>query len=436
MYHSGLMTALGRGAPSALQRANFNALYWDIFFYGILAGTAINFLPIYAVRIGADPFRVGLLTSGPALVNLILSLPAGQWLRHRDVLRTTQIGAIFNRLGFPILVVLPWLLPPSAVLDVLPAVVMGMALPGVVLAISFNAMFADVVPPEWRAQVVGRRNALLAVASTAASLGGGKLLGLLPEPLNYQVLFLIGAIGATLSGYFVWQVRRPVAPVVGSPMSGTGPANRFSRWLNRATIREVLRLDVIRSRFGLLMLAYLVFYVAQFTAIPLQPVFWVQTLKLTDFEIGVGNALFYLTLMVGSLLLAPLTARAGMYRLMTIGTILYGLYPLITAQAQDAWLYYFASLVGGVIWGIAGGSLTGWLMEGVPAHDRPAHMALHNVVLNLGTLTGTLLGPALADLFGTRDGLWISGWMRVAAGVVIGILARPRTPSAPSDTAP
>ncbi len=429
------MTALGRGAPSALQRANFNALYWDIFFYGILAGTAINFLPIYAVRIGADPFRVGLLTSGPALVNLVLSLPAGQWLRHRDVLRTTQIGAIFNRLGFPILVVLPWLLPPAAVLDVLPAVVMGMALPGVVLAISFNAMFADVVPPEWRAQVVGRRNALLAVASTAASLGGGKLLGLLPEPLNYQVLFTIGAIGATLSGYFVWQIRRPAAQIAGSPMTGSGPANRFSRWLNRATIREVLRLDVVRSRFGLLMLAYLVFYVAQFTAIPLQPVFWVQTLKLTDFEIGVGNALFYLTLMVGSLALAPLTARAGMYRLMTIGTILYGLYPLITAQAQDAWLFYFVSLLGGVIWGIAGGSLTGWLMEGVPAHDRPAHMALHNVVLNLGTLTGTLLGPALADLFGTRDGLWISGWMRVAAGIVIGILARPQQSKAPSDKA-
>ncbi|HRE30033.1 MAG TPA: hypothetical protein PK954_25550, partial [Anaerolineales bacterium] len=73
--------------------------------------------------------------------------------------------------------------------------------------------------------------------------------------------------------------------------------------------------------------------------------------------------------------------------------------------AQDAWVIYFVSLLGGVIWGIAGGSLTAWLMEGVPANDRPAHMALHNVVLNLGTLTGTVLGPVLDDLFGTRDGL-------------------------------
>lgn len=62
-------------------------------------------------------------------------------------------------------------------------------------------------------------------------------------------------------------------------------------------------------------------------------------------------------------------------------------------------------------------------MEGVPAHYWPAHMALHNVVLNLGTLDGHAARLALADLFGTRDGLWISGWMRVAAGIVIGILA-------------
>ena len=421
------MTRLGSGAPPAIQRANFSALYWDIFWYGVLAGTAINFLPIYAVRIGADPFRVGLLTSGPALVNLVLSLPAGQWLRHRDVLRTTQITAIFNRLGYPLMVILPWLLPPAVVLDVLPVVVVGMALPGVILAISFNAMFADIVPPEWRARVVGRRNALLAIASTAASLGGGQLLGLIPEPINYQVLFSIGAFGAGMSAWFVWKVRRAQPYVAGTTPSETTGGGRYSRWLNRANIREILRLDLFRSRFGLMMLAYLVFYMAQFTAIPLQPVFWVQHLHLTDFEIGIGNALFYLTLMVGSLMLAPLTARAGTYRLMTIGTILYGLYPLITAQAQDAWLYYFASLVGGIVWGVAGGSLTAWLMEGVPANDRPAHMALHNVVLNLGTLSGTLLGPALDGLLGTRDGLWISGWMRVAAGVVIGLLARPRT---------
>ncbi len=428
MYHCTSMTALGRGAVPPVHRANFTALYWDIFCFGILAGTAINFLPIFAVRLGADPFRVGLLTSGPAFVNLLLSLPAGQWLRHRDVLRMTQVTAFINRFGYLLMVVLPWLLPPSAVLDVLPIVVVGMALPGVILAISFNATFAEVVPPEWRALVVGRRNAVLAIASTVASLAGGQLLGMLPEPLNYQVLFIIGALGGFGSAYFVARVRRPEPFRGGDAATQAAQAGRFSRWLNRARMRDALRLDLVRSRFGVLMLAYLVFYLAQFTAIPLQPVFWVQNLHLTDFEIGIGNALFYLTLMVGSLALAPLTARYGMYWLMTIGSVLYGLYPLITAQAQDAWLFYFVSLLGGVIWGIAGGSLTGWLMQDVPAGDRPAHMALHNVVLNLGTLAGTLLGPALADLVGTRDGLWISGWMRVAAGIIIGILARPRPP--------
>ena len=43
-------------------------LYGDIAWYGLLAGSTIAFLAVYAARIGASAFQIGLLTAGPAAV--------------------------------------------------------------------------------------------------------------------------------------------------------------------------------------------------------------------------------------------------------------------------------------------------------------------------------------------------------------------------------
>ena len=43
---------------------------------------------------------------------------------------------------------------------------LALSLPGTVLNVAFNAMFAGVVPPEWRAHVIGRRSALSAISVT------------------------------------------------------------------------------------------------------------------------------------------------------------------------------------------------------------------------------------------------------------------------------
>jgi len=57
-----------------------------------------------------------------------------------------------------------------------------MALPATLLVISFNAMFAEIVPAEQRALVVGRRNALVAISTTLAAVLSGQILDRLAFP--------------------------------------------------------------------------------------------------------------------------------------------------------------------------------------------------------------------------------------------------------------
>src|SRR6202142_39715 len=66
-------------------RWNFIHLYFDIGWYGILAGSAVNFLNIYATRLGANGFEIGLLTAMGAIVSLTLAIPAGHWIEARPI---------------------------------------------------------------------------------------------------------------------------------------------------------------------------------------------------------------------------------------------------------------------------------------------------------------------------------------------------------------
>ncbi|MBP8950242.1 MAG: hypothetical protein KBG73_15470, partial [Candidatus Promineofilum sp.] len=70
-------------------RANFNNLILDIAWFGVLNGSAIAFVAVYATRLGANAFQLSLLNATPAVVNLLFALPAGRWLQSQPLSRAT-----------------------------------------------------------------------------------------------------------------------------------------------------------------------------------------------------------------------------------------------------------------------------------------------------------------------------------------------------------
>jgi MFS family permease len=414
--------------PTEELRKNFQHLYADIAWYGILAGSSMAFLAVYAARAGANTFQVGLLTAAPGFVNLLFSLPAGRWLEGQPVIRVAYLFSIWHRLGYLALVPLPWVLEEGYQVWGLILIALYMSLPGTVLAIAFNAMFADVVPPEWRAQVVGRRNALLAVSMTLSALTSGQILDRVSFPVNYQIIFFLGGLGAIMSSYHLGKLLPPQEKPkrVGKPLGElatpgfirTREAIRQAglRYLTRAKGQRILRLDLLRGPFGRFLIAYLAFYTFQYLALPVFPLFYVNELGLSDGEISLGNALFFALVTYVSLRLSRLATRYGYHGIAVRGGIILGGYPLLLFLAQDAYLFWVASLVGGLSVGLLNGGLVNRLMERVPEGDRPAHMALHNLVMNLGILAGSLSGPLLADWIGLRPMLLASSGLRMLGG--------------------
>jgi Na+/melibiose symporter-like transporter len=340
---------------------------------------------------------------------MFLSLPAARWLENRNIIRTTFLTSIAQRILFFAFIPLPWLLNHANETWAIIIISLLIALPGTPLAISFNSMFAEVVPNQYRAEVVGRRNALSSVCMTATTYLCGWLLDQVVFPLNYQILFGIGAMGVAMSSYHLWRIKplegalRPVAPtsIISAPK------------------RSLLRGDVLRTPFGLLIVAYIIFYTSQNAPVPVNPLFWVKELHLTDGQIGIGNAIFYASMAISAILLTRFTTRFGNRNVLIVAALCYAAYPFISALATDYALFWVASFFGGGIWGIGNGALISRLMERVPADDRPAHMAWHNIALNFGILVGALLGASLAEWLGFRNSLFVMATMRFLSGIAL-----------------
>ena len=398
--------------PDPNLKWNLRQLYWDVLWFGILAGSTLAFQAVYAARLGATGFQIGLISAGPAVINLIFTLPSGKWLEGKPLIKVSFRSAIGQRLGYLFLVTLPWLFPsPEEQVWGLIWATLVMSVAGTVLAISFNAMFAEVLPPEWRAHAVGRRNILLAVSITVATLLSGQILDWVVFPHNYQIVFLIGAAGAMLSSYHIGRVRKrdpinmvaSVEPVINDERISVG---KRKSWL---------RLDLLAGSFGIFMLSYLIFYAFQYFPLPLFPIAYVDKLHMTDGMIGLGTAMFYGAMMLASFRLGYYSTRYGHRKILIVSAAFFPIFPLFLGMAKGPELYYLACLIGGGINAMLSGAIVNRLMERVPSNDRPAHMAFHNLALNLGILLGSLLGPVSANLIGLQPSLYLGAGLRLLA---------------------
>ena len=429
-----IVSSRARPVP-AEHRSNFNHLILDIAWFGVLNGSAIAFVAVYATRLGASAFQLGLLNASPAIVNLMFALPAGRWLQDQRISRATFASSVLNRWFYLLWVFLPFLFAPPGQIWALVLLTVAMSIPGTALAIGFNGLFAAAVPPEWRAQIVGVRNAAYALTSIGVTLVCGWLLDATPFPLGYQLVFLLGFIGAAMSSLHLWFLRpadehrkpgtgkslgdwaQPGAMSMGQSLRTT-VGLRFllrdkplssSRWFN--PLKDLHYRKVLLLVFAMHLTLYL--------AVPLFPLFLVREIGLNDQIIGLGNSIFYVALFLASTQLDRVTRRFGHQRTMALGILVISLYPAILSQASGASLYLFASIMGGAGWALAGGAVGNYVLDKTPDDSRPAYLAWYNMSLQAGILLGALLAPALAGWWGITIGLIFAAVCRLLTGLAI-----------------
>jgi MFS family permease len=256
----------------------------------------------------------------------------------------------------------------------------------------------------------------------------GLILDRVVYPINYQIVFGIGIVGAAMSSFHLVKVisQRRLREGLNNPqpiLNSLTHGYEFFRsgiqsfW--KAGLTNLLRLDLLRGSFGPFITSYTIFYMVLALPVPIYTLFLVDTIKISDGSISRGNALFYIAMILSSLLLARVSKWLGHKRALVASGFSYFLYPFVGSLAQGPTVFYVASIFGGASWGIASGALISRLFERTPEGDRPTSMALYNLALNLGTMVGVFAGSGLAEWLGLRSSLMFSGILRLVGTLVL-----------------
>ena len=226
--------------------------------------------------------------------------------------------------------------------------------------------------------------------------------------MGYQVVFMIGFVGAIMTVNQLARVKPVADPSLSQPSEVPLPA----RWL-------LPSLDSAGRGYLKVIALLFLFNMTNNMLAPLVPNLLVHTLKLSDVTISIGTATSSLLVFMVSLFIARFTRRTGNRRATALGAALLAFQAVALALARDATLYLAAAVIGGFASGILNVAQYNYHLDNVPRAEQSAWLSWNQLLGNSAVLLGALIGPLVAQVSGTPSAIVFFGVLRFAVGLII-----------------
>lgn len=393
-------------APSAdLGNMNTRAIYIDYALGYFTITIVLNFLPVFAVRLGASDLLVGALTSGPYLVALLFSLPAARLVADKKrLIHSLVVAVIFHRFAFLMFALIPSVVSRFQA-EALVFTNLLSGIPFSVLSVGFFTMFAYAVPPEQRAHVMSRRFSIGSLTSMLGLLLAGFWLEGSPFPFNYQMLFLASSVIGLGSAWYLSRIRLSSGD---APSNGSVSPSWRARWAQIKGQRRFVRFAVCATATNLT--------VTMLT--PLYPILLVNRLGASDGWISILLTIYTATSVVAALWMDRVLRWWGTRQTLAWSGVGMGVYcALLVIAPSVASLIPIHIFAGIVIIGFSV-ALPNGLVEACPEENRADFTALYMILVNIAVFAGPLLGSAFSTAFGMLAAILIVGVLRTGAGLL------------------
>lgn len=384
---------------------NFHHLVMNAMWFGVALAASTRFLSVFAIRLGATPLELGLLSALPGLMALATTTFLSQWwMRHfRDSVHAVILPALGLRLNF-LLLALTGFLPPQWRPAWIIFSVSAAAFAEGISAVVFTVMLREAVPQNRLTALLSRRNIALNIVLGISILVFGYWLETAPFPANYQVMFAVGFLFTLVSLWHITRVRvSETASVLGQQRAGQTPS-ACRAWRSPA--------------FQLVAFAAALIHVAFFSIVPVTP------LRLVN-ELGAGEqfmALFGMVELIAAIAVSFVTSyfveHYGNRSLIAVSMVGTGLAAFVLAFSSSLPLTLLAAVLSGAGWTAATIGLFGYFTENTAPQDMPRFTAAYTQVVYLAIFVGPLVGSSLANAGVNLTAVLLLGAvLRLLAGV-------------------
>ncbi|MGC9348347.1 MAG: MFS transporter [Anaerolineae bacterium] len=385
-------------------------LYIEVFWAGIFLA-ALAFNATYALRLGGTNTQIGWLSSIPSLLAMVVLVPAARFLETKsDRAPWLYWSLIVGRALFIGAALAPWVLPRYAAQAVV-AVLILRSLPMHFYSAGFSPMLADVIPPRDRALVLANRSIISSATVAVCTYLFGQWMDAATRipwagfPLNYQLVYIVGAVAGVLSGYFVSRIEPPATAVIERQRSEFRAA-RLSE------IRESFRTLVQHNRsFVRIVINTFVFSFGAWLVGPLYMIFFIRQLNASDGWVGLNTTMAHIGVISGNLLWRRIIDRRGLSWSLRVAVPLAASYAFLVSFFPNLNLILlFGVLINLVNPGVnlSHGSM---LYSLTPKERRASYMALYATISNIGAFVAPMIGVALSKTIDIR-------WILLAGGII------------------
>jgi len=392
------------------QRKNFINVQIDAIGVG-LASAAAPFLPVFLAHLGATNSQIGLLSSMPGFAGLILALQIGSFLQsQRNIVPWFSRARLLVIASYALTGLVTVVVPPSyAVLAIL-AIWAVATVPQTVVNICFSVVMSNVAGPRLRYELMSRRWTILGLTTAIFVAVVGQVLGHLPFPLNYQVVFITLSIGGLISYYFSSHIELPDIP----------PKPK-SRQPLRQRIHEYVHLIGSNRAFVSFVSKRFFFLTGQSFTAPLFPLFFVRVLHAPDAAIGLITTASTASAMVGYALWVRQSRTRGTRFVLLCTTFGLALYPAVAAANRSVEVMIALAALAGVF--SAGLNLVFFdeLMKTVPDEYSATFVSLAQMLSYVSAVAAPLVGTTIATYIGIPWALAIGAGVTMTGFVLFAV---------------
>jgi MFS family permease len=370
----------------------YNGIAWSIGYNFVMPFTGVM-----AQQMGATNTQYALLSSMPALLTIIITLPAAfiiEQFKHQK--RIVSWIILFSRLCYLLMALVP--LFNFGQVNILIYLIGIYTATNSIINVAYQSMVGEIIPAKFRNRVFAQRNMWIGASGMVVALVAGWGIDRITYPYGYQIAYAFGFAAALFETWYFAKLRIPseeknIVPLVAGP---TRPV--------RVLLAEKLKLFLsswnIRAGkpFYLFCASAVVYIFAWQAGWPIYLKVKVDTLQANNLWISIDTVAGSLGSLLGFRPWARFADKKGNGYAIFVSSLCLALTPFLWIYIPSMYWAVGYDFIGGIITAGFTQSVFNRLLEIVRSESRQRAIAIYTSLTQVSAIFAPIVGMKVYEL--------------------------------------